>query len=83
MSQYKIVLMKPARKFIEKQTKNNQQMILRAIAKLPHEGDIKLLTGKENKYRLRIGGYRVIYSIDNNVLTVSVLDVGNRGNVYK
>ena len=38
---YKILIGKPARKFIEKQPANQQKRILKAIAGLPDSGDIK------------------------------------------
>ena len=83
MMQYRIVIMKPARKFIEQQPQHNQARLLKAIYRLPHEGDIKRLVGQENVYRLRVGGFRVIYTFCNEVLTVEILAAGNRGDVYK
>ncbi len=83
MIPYRVVLMKPARRFIENQPRPQQIRLLRAIYKLPHEGDIKALSGRENEYRLRVGDYRVIYSVYDDVLTVEVLTIGNRGDVYK
>ena len=83
MKAYKVIIMKPARKFIERQARTQQERLLTAIYRLPYEGDIKPLTGKENVYRLRVGDYRVIYSVYDDVLTVEVLTVGNRGDVYK
>ena len=83
MIAYRIVLMKPARKFIEKQTQHIREQLLRAIYQLPHKGNIKTLAGRENVYRLRVGSYRIIYSIHNEVLTIEVMNVGNRGDIYK
>jgi mRNA interferase RelE/StbE len=83
MSTYRIEIMKPARKFIERQPRGQQERLLKAIYKLPHEGDIKPLAGHENVYRLRVGNFRVIYSIHDDVLTVIVMKIGNRGDVYK
>ena len=83
MKQYNIVIMKPARRFIEKQTRNNQERLLKAIYRLPHEGDIKPFIGIESAYRVRVGDYRVIYSVHNDVLTVEILNAGNRGDIYK
>ena len=79
---YRIELDKPARKFIEKQPRHQQERLLRAIAKLPTEGDVKLLVGQNNVFRLRVGNYRVIYTVNNEVLLVLVMTVGNRGDVY-
>lgn len=80
---YQIVIDKPALKFLQKQSPDQRERLLKAIYKLPELGDIKPMSGHENLYRLRVGTYRVIYTIENNILTVRVLTIGNRGDVYK
>ena len=80
---YQIVIDKPALKFLQKQPQDQRERLLKAIYKLPEMGDIKPRSGHENLYRLRVGTYRVIYTIENNILTVRVLTIGNRGDVYK
>lgn len=80
---YQIVIDKPALKFLQKQSPDQRDRLLKAIYKLPELGDIKPMSGHENLYRLRVGTYRVIYTIENNILTVRVLTIGNRGDVYK
>lgn len=77
---YQIKILKKAQKFIKSQPKNQQERLLKAIFRLP-DGDVKKLTGK-NAYRLRVGDYRVIYEIDNDILLITVVNVGNRGQVY-
>ena len=42
--------------------------------------DIKKIRG-ENKLRLRVGDYRVIFSLENNLITI--WKVGIRKNIYK
>ena len=46
---------------------------------------VKPIKGKKNKglYRLRVGDYTIIYSVDNGKLIVYVVDAGNRGDIYK
>lgn len=80
---YKIVIEKPAMKFLQKQPPAQRERLLRAIQGLPDVGDIKPLSGHENLYRLRVGTYRVIYSIEGVLLIIRVLTIGNRGDVYK
>lgn len=80
---YKVVIERPARKFIEKQPPAQQKRILTALFKLPDEGDIFPMRGKTNQYRVRIGTYRAVYNLDRDVLTVTVIKVNNRGDVYK
>ena len=43
-----------------------------------------MLKGEKNKglLRLRVGDYRIIYSVDNGKLIVYVIDAGNRGEIY-
>ena len=80
---YQIVIDKPALKFLQKQSPDQRERLLKAIYKLPELGDIKPMSGHENLYRLRVGTYSVIHTIENNILTVRVLTIGNRGDVYK
>ncbi|BBD58903.1 plasmid stabilization system [Nostoc sp. HK-01] len=47
----------------------------------PH--GVKKLKGKENAYRIRVGDYRIIYDIFDDVLLISVIEVGHRSNIYK
>ncbi len=55
------------------------------IEKLPEGNDKKELKGKRGRglYRLRVGDYRIIYTIDNGKLIIHVIDAGNRGDIYK
>ena len=56
------------------------------LTQTPPRGDIKPMEGKPSgRYRLRVGGYRVVYRYDNDgVMTVLfILDVGPRGDIYK
>ena len=79
----KIEIDKPAMKFLARQPKPQQERLLRAISRLSDEGDIKPMAGFEDLYRLRVGNYRVLYTIENNRLIVRILQIGNRGDVYK
>ncbi|MDR1159027.1 MAG: type II toxin-antitoxin system RelE/ParE family toxin [Syntrophomonadaceae bacterium] len=80
---YKIYFTKSAQKFIEKQPKDIQLRLYKAIYKLPVMGDIKQLKNQENKFRLRVGDYRIIFTIQSVSSVILVLVIGNRGDVYK
>jgi mRNA interferase RelE/StbE len=46
--------------------------------------DIKKLEGKENPtYRLRSGDYRIIYTIEKQIVTVLVIEIKHRREVYR
>ncbi len=80
---FRIVIEKPALKFLYKQPLPQRERLLKAIQRLPDVGDIKPMAGHENLFRMRVGTYRVLYSIEHDVLIVRVLTIGNRGDVYK
>ena len=80
---YRIEINKRARKFIASQQPKQQKRILKAIMKLPDGDDVKQLSGHNNVFRLRVGSYRIIYEVYNDVLLVIVVNAGNRGDIYK
>jgi len=79
---YKIIIEKIAVKFISKQPLKEKNRLLRSIYSLP-KGDTIKMSGKYNLFRLRVGSYRVVYSIEDSNLIIRVVEVGNRGDVYK
>ena len=80
---YQIVVEKRAAKFIRKQQPEQQKRILQALAQLPGMGDIKPMAGAAGFYRLRVGDYRILYTVEEERITVRVTDAGNRGDIYK
>jgi mRNA interferase RelE/StbE len=55
---------------------------LRALADNPRPvGSIKL--AGEDLYRIRVGDYRIIYSIEDDRLVILVVDVGHRREIYR
>ena len=80
---------KPAMKYIKLLDKPTRQRIKEAIYGLtekPPKGDIKPLEGySDNRYRLRIGKYRIVYyfSVENIMEILYIMDIGSRGDIYK
>ncbi len=54
---------------------------IRALSNDPRPVGSQKLSGQE-KYRIRQGDYRIIYSIEDDKLIVVVVKVGNRREVY-
>lgn len=79
---YKIIIRPKAQKFIDKQDKVQRLRLYKAIYNLPN-GDVKKLSGNNEDYRLRVGDYRVIYTINDNELIILITKVANRGQAYK
>ena len=62
--------------------------ILRALTPLGEDprrpdADIKKLADYSDRYRLRVGDYRVIYEITDEQLTILVVGVGHRREAYR
>ena len=79
---------KTALKFLAKLEKKQRERIKSAIIGLtskPPQGDIKPLQGYDEVYRLRVGSYRIIYkyTVENKLDILYIIDIGNRGDIYK
>lgn len=70
------------KKFLDNQDKNQRLRLYKAIYKLPDGTDIKKLSG-HNLYRLRVGDYRLLYMVDDEIRLINIENIDNRGDVYK
>ena len=83
---YEHKINKRAVKFIRSQDKAQQKRIFEAIYDLPVKGDIKMLAGRKDTFRLRVGDYRILFRLIPHgfeIIIVDVFDADNRGQVYK
>lgn len=80
---YQIIIKKKAKKYIDKLPINEKKRVVTAIQQLPSGEDIKKLKGYDDLLRLRVGNYRIVYTLDNGKLIVFVIDIDNRGDIYK
>lgn len=89
MNDIKIRYSRDALKFLSKLDKKSVGRIRDAIAGLtcsPPVGDIKTMQGYDDgRKRLRVGSWRIIYRRENEetVVIIFVIDIGNRGDIYK
>ena len=90
----KIELKKSAEKFLKSRTRKEQVWLLSKIWKLPNGLDVVKMSGYQDRYRLRVGDYRVIFETKHEtvisdddciefILVILVLEIGNRGDIYK
>lgn len=54
-----------------------------APAKEPRPHGVERLTGEQGLYRIRVGAYRIVYTIKDDELVVLVVKVGHRREVYR
>ena len=80
---------KDALKFLSKLDAKSVNRIRTAIQGLtltPPVGDIKVMQGyTDGRKRLRVGSWRIIYKYgaENDIEILFVVDIGNRGDIYK
>jgi mRNA interferase RelE/StbE len=56
---------------------------IRSLAEDPRPPGCEKLVGADDRYRLRVGRYRVIYSVGDGELVVVVVPVGHRKDGYR
>ena len=85
MSQYKVVVSKSASKELSKLPVVANNRIIKAVLSLsdnPRPQGSKKLKGSSENWRIRIGNYRVVYAIDDDILIVDIRKVGHRKDIY-
>ena len=56
---------------------------IQSLADNPRPQGVEKLAGEDGLYRVRAGDYRIVYSIQDDVLLVLVVRIGHRGEVYR
>ena len=83
MAAYSVLVTRSAEKEIERLPVDIRRLVVRRILALaddPRPHGSQKLTG-EDKYRIRQGDYRVVYTIEDAVVTVAVVRVAHRSDV--
>ena len=84
MARYKIEIKKSAVKELESIPSNDLKRILSKIKSLAENprpiGSLKL--SGDDRYRIRQGNYRILYTIQDDILTIYIVKVGHRKDVY-
>lgn len=85
---YRITLTSAARRAIEHDLPESVataawEFITGALAENPHRVGKPLMGELDGLWSARRGTYRVIYSIDDHVITVTIIRIGHRREVYR
>ena len=86
MESYRIEFTRSAEKDLRKIDRSRIAAILRRIEQLesnPRPEGCKKLAGADRTYRIRVGDYRVVYEVEDDVLLVLVIRVAHRKDVYR
>jgi mRNA interferase RelE/StbE len=85
MGNYKVLIKKSAAGELGLIPKNDLRRIVKRIWSLedePRPHGCEKLSALE-RYRLRQGDYRIVYSINDSVRTVEVIKIGHRSEIYR
>jgi mRNA interferase RelE/StbE len=83
---YRVEIMRSALKQLEALPREEQERLtteINALADDPRPPGVEKLKGVADQYRIRVGSYRVIYTIRDDRLIVLVLRIGHRRDVYR
>ena len=85
MAAYRVYLKQSAARELNRVPDRDLRRIVRRIrllAENPRPAGCEKLSAQE-RYRVRQGDYRIVYSIDDDAKTVCVVKVGHRSEVYR
>ena len=86
MADYSVSLARSARKELERLPDQVANKILNKLEELagnPRKVGVTKLHGQKNLWRLRVGDYRIVYSIDDASRIVDVSIIRHRREVYR
>ena len=87
MAGYSVRITKSAAREIEAlgSRKDRQRIVsrIRALADDPRPPGVEKLSGSRDRYRIRQGNFRILYTIEDDVLIVTVVRVADRKDAYR
>jgi len=86
MASYRVELTRSAEKDLRRIDRSQTGDIYSALERLgqePRPHGYRKLAGADRSYRIRIGDYRVVYEIEDNVLVVLVIRIAHRKDAYR
>jgi mRNA interferase RelE/StbE len=86
MVSYKIEISRTAEKELKKLPPTDQQRVAKAmltLAENPFPRGSRKLSGYEDIFRVRVGRYRILYSVSHKSLIIIILKFGHRKDIYR
>jgi mRNA interferase RelE/StbE len=83
---YQVELAPAAVRQLKKLTRDIQQRIVQRLEELaqePRPDGVVKLEGVESLYRIRLGDYRIVYQIQDEILLIMVVKIAHRREVYR
>lgn len=86
MSEYSIVLSKQAEKSLKEIPIKERLKIAEKISSLSEDprppGTLKLTNRIPSQYRIRQGNYRILFHINDKIVTIEIIDIDHRKKIY-
>lgn len=85
-TRWRILIHRKAEKTLKKMQGEMLKRTRQAIGLLaenPRPGGYKKIVGRKNLFRIRVGGWRIIYAIEEDQLIVLVLEIAPRNRIYR
>ena len=85
MDSYSIEWKRSAAQELKKLPREVVGRIVKAVEQLstdPYPSGVRKLVGAEHTYRIRVGDYRIIYSVTASALVIEIIRVGHRRDIY-
>jgi mRNA interferase RelE/StbE len=82
---WRVVVARSAEKELAKLSSENQLRVVRSIRSLednPFPGAAKRLKGRA-EFRIRVGDYRILYTVEHNSRCLTISAIGHRREVYR
>jgi mRNA interferase RelE/StbE len=82
---YRVVIQESASKALRKldeQIRRRVAVAVDALADDPRPPGIKAVAGEHGSYRIRVGDWRVLYEVDDDLRQVLIAKIGHRSTVY-
>jgi mRNA interferase RelE/StbE len=86
MRRYRIEITRDALRALaklDKPVRRRVQVAIDGLGENPRPSGVIAMQGLRGAYRLRVGNYRMIYTVDDNRLVVLVVDLGHRREIYR
>ena len=86
MAHYRVEVSRTAEKQLRKLKAPDQGRVVHALMGLaddPHPPGSRKLSGYSDVFRIRVGVYRILYSVEGRRLIVIILKIGHRKDVYR
>ena len=86
MPRFEIEITRTAEKQLQALARSDQKRLAAAMLRLaenPRPRGCRKLSGYDDAFRIRVGKFRIIYSIRDSKLIVLILKIGHRRDVYR